>query len=102
CRRKRTESVRKRSHSFFSDQVGSARIARARFTTRADVRSLSKPSPSIGEGWVGVQADGFRFSTGDAAAFRARPDATARTPPSPALPPSRGKGDAFRFIPSPP
>ena len=57
--------------------------------------AYQKPSPSMGEGWVGV----WPLGRGMNASGRRRPTApshprTANTP-NPALPPSRGKGSEW-------
>jgi len=46
----------------------------------------NSPSPSMGEGWVGVAADGFRMWLGGGAASIVFPDAAEPPPHSRPLP----------------
>jgi len=53
---------------------------------------LPEPSPSRGEGWAGVEAGGFQFSSGGGAASGASSGNDLPSPHPPASSPSRGRG----------
>ena len=59
-----------------------------------------KPSPLRGEGWAGVDAVGLRAGAGGGDASCDFAAGAERAPPSPGLPPSRGKGGMTFPLPS--